>query len=645
MTTSPAGPRPASGPGAADVDTGRGLLATYRPYFQGRTSALLVMAGISFASGAVESVLLVMVANIALTVGGDAGAGEGIVANLGPFNALNLGIGPSFLIALGLGVARTVLQLISARISAHIAADLIAEIRAGTFRDYAAASWAEQSRRRESDVQDLLVRHVARATGGVATIARTISTAFLVLALLLSAVVVDPVSAGLLAVSGVGLFMVLRPLTNKAKVLARIQVKAGREYAARSLEALSLSQEIRAFGVSDEVTERLDTAAMAEVEPTRRALVLREMVTAGYQLATILLLLGGLYAVHRFVDRPLASLGAIVVILVRALNQTASLQGNYHVLMESGPFIERLAAERAILRSQVPQSGDRIISAPQRLRFEDVAYSYDGVRPALSGIDFEVARGEAVGIIGPSGSGKSTLIQLLLRLRQPDSGRYLLDDVDAAEVDDDSWFARVAFVPQDSHLIDASIADNIAFFRPGVTREQVVTAARRAHLHDEIMALPNGYDTPLGSRGGALSGGQRQRVSIARALLTDPAILVLDEPTSALDMRSESLVHETFTTLKGTVTIFVIAHRLSTLNTCDRILVMSEGRLQAFGAREVLQRESDFYRDALALSQIRTDEELAAEAAEVEVEVEPDADADIMAGSRLTLRQGLGGSR
>ena len=132
-----------------------------------------------------------------------------------------------------------------------------------------------------------------------------------------------------------------------------------------------------------------------------------------------------------------------------------------------------------------------------------------------------------------------------------------------------------------------------------------MAAATRAHIHEEIVAMPDGYETVLGARGGALSGGQRQRLNIARALVRQPGILVLDEPTSALDMRSESLVHETFTRLRGEVTIFVIAHRLSTLNTCDRIMVMGDGRLQAFGSRDALERDSAFYRDAIQLSQVR----------------------------------------
>ncbi len=242
-------------------------------------------------------------------------------------------------------------------------------------------------------------------------------------------------------VSGGALFALIRPLTGKAKALSRVQVVAGKEYASRSLEALGLSQEVRAFGVDDAVSERLRRATVAEVEPTRRALLLREMVTASYQTATILLLLCGLWAVHSFVDRPLASLGAIVVILVRALNQTASLQGYYHQLMEAAPFLERLDARAGDPPRQPTDVGRPRDLRPSRLRFESVSYGYEDDRLAVTDLDFEVRAGEAVGIVGPSGSGKSTLIQLLLRLRQPSGGRYLLDDIDAADIDDRSWFA------------------------------------------------------------------------------------------------------------------------------------------------------------------------------------------------------------
>lgn len=588
------------------IDEKQGLFAVYRPLFRGHGLALVIIASAAFASGIAESALLVIVANAALTIGGDGSAETDLAASLGPLSAFRMSVGTSLLVALALGIVRMGFQLISATVAARVTAKLIAEIRSGTFRDYAAASWAEQSRRKEADVQDLLIRHVNRAASAVAVIAQGVTTAFLVLALLLSAVVVDPAAAIALVICGGVLFALIRPLTQKAKEYARVQLVAGREFGSRSLEALGLSQEIRSFGVSEQVVEELETATAAEVRPTEQSLVLREFVTAAYQFVTILLLLGGLYAVYTLYDRPLGSLGAIVVILIRALNQTASLQSCYHTLAEQAPFLQRLSYERSILRSRTPASGGRALDSPRTLRFENVSYSYDAGRPAVKNLDFEVAHGEAIGILGPSGSGKSTLIQLLLRLRQPDTGRYLLDRVDASEIDDESWFSQIAFVPQDSRLINDTVAANIAFYRDADTPE-IIAAARRAHLHDEILAMPDGYDTVLGSRGGALSGGQRQRVSIARALLRNPSILVLDEPTSALDMRSEMLVHETFTQLKGRVTIFVIAHRLSTLNTCDRLMVMSDGLIQAFGSRELIQRESSFYKDALELSVVRTD--------------------------------------
>ncbi|MEZ5179680.1 MAG: ABC transporter ATP-binding protein [Acidimicrobiales bacterium] len=221
-------------------------------------------------------------------------------------------------------------------------------------------------------------------------------------------------------------------------------------------------------------------------------------------------------------------------------------------------------------------------------------------------MSFNIHHGEAVGVIGPSGSGKSTLIQLVLRLRQPSTGRYLVGGVDAGELRDKDWFERVAFVPQDCQTVSDDVMENIRFFRPWISDEDVISAAKRAHVHEEILAMPDGYRTDLGSRGGGLSGGQRQRVAIARALAGNPQLLVLDEPTSALDMRSESLVHETLTELQGSVTMLIIAHRLSTLKTCDRIIVMGSGRLQAFGERSQLEADNAFYREAIALSKLRS---------------------------------------
>jgi ABC-type multidrug transport system fused ATPase/permease subunit len=584
----------------------RSLWKVYRPLFADKVGALVGMAASSFVAGITEAGMLVVVAAIALSIGSKGADGDSQLAGtLGPFGKLDLTLGTAFAVAIVLGVARFLSQMVSAHLAARVTSDLTISARAGTLTDFSNASWAEQSRRNQADIQDLLIRHVNRTGSAMGTLATAISTVFTLSALLVSAVLVDPISAVLLAIAGGLLFVMVRPLTGIAKEVSKRQQQAGLEYGSRSLEAIEMSLEIRSFGVTEQVNDQLAEATAREAKPIYQAVVLRQLVTSLYQLITIAILLAGLFAVDAFLDRELASLGAIVIILIRALNQAGTLQGSYHSMAETAPYVERLQDERERFRQEIPAQGDVSLATPKHLVFDHVSYGYESDRLAIRDLSFEVAAGEAIGIIGPSGSGKSTLTQVLLRLRDPSEGAYRIDGVDASEFADDAWFSQIAFVPQDSHVIDDTIAANIAFYRDA-TREDIIKAAQRAHVHNEIMAMPQGYDTPLGSRGGALSGGQRQRISIARALLRRPAILVLDEPTSALDMRSESLVHETFTELREDVTIFVIAHRLSTLNTCDRIMVMNEGRLQAFGTRAELEADSEFYRDVLELSQLRS---------------------------------------
>jgi ABC-type multidrug transport system fused ATPase/permease subunit len=210
-----------------------------------------------------------------------------------------------------------------------------------------------------------------------------------------------------------------------------------------------------------------------------------------------------------------------------------------------------------------------------------------------------------VGIVGPSGAGKSTLIQLLLRLREPTEGVMTVDARDARRLSLDDWYRHVAFVPQEPHLFAGTVADNVAFFRPEVDAADIQRAAKLAHLHDDVMSWPRGYDTMVGERGGQLSGGQRQRLCIARALVESPDMMVLDEPTSALDVRSESLIRETIADLAPSTTVFVIAHRLSTLAVCDRIMVILDGVLEGFDEPEQLEASNPFYREALRLSGMR----------------------------------------
>src|SRR3954467_5273752 len=232
----------------------------------------------------------------------------------------------------------------------------------------------------------------------------------------------------------------------------------------------------------------------------------------------------------------------------------------------------------------------------RELKFENVTFAY-GEAPVLIDIDLVARKGEVIALVGPSGSGKSTLVDLIPRFYEPSAGRILLDGIDTRDIKLPALRKLTGIVSQETVLFHDSVRNNIAYGGTGHSQAQIEAAARAANAHEFIMELPSGYDTLLGERGTRLSGGQRQRLAIARALLTDPPILILDEATSALDTESERLVQEAVDRLLQGRTVFVIAHRLSTITHADQILVLERGEIVERGAHaELLAKRGAYYR-------------------------------------------------
>ncbi|HYV85341.1 MAG TPA: ABC transporter ATP-binding protein/permease [Patescibacteria group bacterium] len=261
----------------------------------------------------------------------------------------------------------------------------------------------------------------------------------------------------------------------------------------------------------------------------------------------------------------------------------------YREVKQALTNLERLFA----LLDQSPDVRDRPGAVPlaagrPRLTFEDVRFGYDPRREILHGVDFEIAPGGTVAVVGRSGSGKSTLARLLYRFYDVDAGRIRIDGLDLRDVTQRSLRAAIGIVPQDTVLFNDTIYYNIGYGRPDAGREEVEAAARAAHIHDFVTSLPDGYGTEVGERGLKLSGGEKQRVAIARALLKNPAILIFDEATSALDSQSEKAIQAELDRIQVGRTTLVIAHRLSTVMGADQILVMEEGRIVERGTHDAL---------------------------------------------------------
>lgn len=229
------------------------------------------------------------------------------------------------------------------------------------------------------------------------------------------------------------------------------------------------------------------------------------------------------------------------------------------------------------------------------IRAESVGFSYDPRSPVLSNLSFEAKPGELVALVGPTGAGKTTVINLLHRFYDPTQGRITIDGQDLRDVTIESWYRQVALVPQETILFGGTIMDNIRYGRPDAADAEVQEASRAAHAHEFISEFPDSYRTIVGEKGVNLSGGQRQRIAMARAILKNPRILLLDEATSSLDTESERLVQEALERLMKGRTTFVVAHRLSTVQRADRILVLDKGRLVEAGSHSELLARKGLY--------------------------------------------------
>ena len=286
------------------------------------------------------------------------------------------------------------------------------------------------------------------------------------------------------------------------------------------------------------------------------------------------------------------------------------LMGTLRSLMFVSMLVMRFArAEASAERVQevldaepeVQDRPDAIVElAPQgRVAFERVSFSYnhDGGDAVLKGIDFAAEPGQTVAILGATGSGKSSLVYLIPRFYDVDEGRVTFDGVDVRDIDQAHLRQHIGMALQESVLFSGTIRDNIRYGRPEASDEEVVAAARAAQAHDFIVEFPEGYDTVVGQRGVNLSGGQKQRVAIARALLTQPAVLILDDSTSSVDVETEAKIQEALEGLMRNRTSFVIAQRISTVLTADKILVLDDGRIAAEGTHRDLLVSSPIYRE------------------------------------------------
>jgi ABC-type multidrug transport system fused ATPase/permease subunit len=402
------------------------------------------------------------------------------------------------------------------------------------------------------------------------------------------------------------LFIGIDFFSKKIHTLSHQEMEQDANVSKQIQESLSASSLIKAFSSEKktvkQVTDQLKAALQLSIEATTVNSMAELIIGLLPSFAGFVVLAGGAILIING-NWTLGSLFAFQGYLGYVYNPAQFLASSNLQLQNSLAALERVSA----LYDIVPEDtgiGTTIDHLQGEVEFKDVSFGYSTEEPVLQDVSCHIKPGEHVAIVGPSGVGKTTLVSLLLRFYQPTSGEIYLDDQPAQSYELHSLRQRIGYVSQSTFLLAGTILDNLRYGNEDATLDQVIQASKVSGIHDYISGLSNTYDTLVGERGVNLSEGQKQRMSIARAVIKNPDIIILDEPTSALDSIIEKSIFESLPTLLRKKTMFVVAHRLATIQNSDRILLLNEKQLVAVGTHQSLLETNDLYRSLVANQQI-----------------------------------------
>ena len=463
------------------------------------------------------------------------------------------------------------------------------------------ASWPYLLKQRQGNLETLLKINVLQTAALLDLFVKMIMFASGLAIYLFVALNISETITFLALGIGALMFLVFKPVFSKGRVAARETAEMNKRIAHLVNEYLGGVKIVKAMGLEDKITD-IGVSFFSIFRALHiRTFMLRKLVVIFIQPITVIFVAVVVAFAYYETSYSVGALAAIVYLVQRIFASVQSGQTILFNMNDAAPYASNVLryGEEASKHREVRHKKEKKYSKPfqfeRELAFKDIGFSYDTGGDVLNGVNLSIPYGAMVGIIGPSGSGKTTLFDIVLRLLEPTKGALVLDGVPVSNIDINIWRKNIAYVSQDIFLINDTVRENIRFFDENVSDEDVVKAAKRAHIYDVIEKLPEGFNTKVGERGVMLSAGQRQRIAIARALARKPQLLLLDEATSALDTESEQHIQRTIQELKGKVTVCVIAHQLSTVREMDMLYVLEDGRVVESGTPDELLKEKGTY--------------------------------------------------
>lgn len=477
-----------------------------------------------------------------------------------------------------------------------ITADYEKSARSHLLKITFASKWSHLLQQKIGHLENHLFTDIKQSSALLQAISGSLITITSLVVYLFIAFKISFVITGITIISGMFLFFILRSFVKKTREASIRTVSLNKDIAHFINQNIMGMKTIKALNVEDSLALRGNKFFNKLRNLKIRSLLLNHLGVAFIQPVSIIFIAFTFAFTYNNSNYNFAAILVIMYLIQRIFLYVNQLQTLYQKVAEFIPYLESVVNYED---ETIQQGETRIAKKPfiftKEMTFENVSFSYNENTMILSNLSFFVKKGEMVGFIGPSGTGKTTVVDLILRLFEPNFGKICIDGVSMEEISLSEWRKNIGYVSQDIFLLNDTIENNIRFYQSEITLEEIIQSLKDAALWDFVDSLPDGLQTVIGERGVLLSAGQRQRIVIARILARHPKFLILDEATSALDNESEFHIQQVIQKLKGKVTIIVIAHRLSTVMDCDRLIVLEKGKVLEQGVPKELLKDSSSY--------------------------------------------------
>lgn len=570
-----------------------------RQLSRGRYTRGVFQIVISFLEGGLEAAILTLFARLALRAV-DTDANSVFIPGLGE-RSLMAGL----VVLVALIAARLGTGLLTAFLSSRLQHALVRTIRHDALDAYSRSSWLSQSNLDDGDVQQLVVNVPNGISGQLAGLLINVGHIAIMVSMLGYSMLTDAqLTASLILVIILSTFL-LRPLRALIKRASKRALVHQKNLSSGVAQLTAIRFEAQTFGLTEATARPLHDAVETDAYHSERLTQLKGSVVPLYTTVTYLAVSLSILVLLSTDANSVERTGPILLVVLRSLSYGTAIQQAASGLAGLRPSLEFFRHRVEDLRSGQVSWGTARLERFNSFQFDRVTFAYpECEETAVREINFEIIRGMRVGIVGPSGSGKSTAVRLLLGLFQPQLGVLLVNGKPIHDYTRESWTDKIGIVPQDAHILPASIAENIRFFRAGITEDDIWLALEIADLRKEIEAMPDGLKTQLGPGYRSLSGGQQQRLTIARAFAGRPDLVVMDEPTSSVDAVSEAAISDSITRIPQEVTVVLVSHRPRILEGCNILLTIEDGELTGAGSPAEMFESSRYLRTLTEASEM-----------------------------------------